>query len=184
MSKVRVILPITPVNTTFGRVLGVNTMNVNAFAEAEAELKRPGQLIPFVVGPSGQGANLTCLYEPPSGITQPPCDGPAEGNFGFMLPYLYGDAVIGTPIQCTPVASTTIASTLAKGADHIYALNSAVPGLPTIARTVPTRINSSTRSTCEPAIHAARSDRRPGNDSGDRRALALQGRRCGRAELD
>lgn len=129
MSKVRVILPITPVNTTFGRVLNVNFINVNAIAEAEAELKRPGQLIPFVVGPSGQGANLTCLYEPPSGIAQPPCDGPTQGNFGFMLPYLYGDSVIGTPVQCTPVANTTIASTLAKGADHIYALNSAVPGV-------------------------------------------------------
>lgn len=128
LSKVRIVLPVTAVNTTFGRVLGRNTIDVNAMAEAETALKRPGQLIPFVVGPTGAGANLGCLYEPPSGISQPPCDGPAEGNFGFMLPYLYGDTVLGTPVQCTPVANTTIAATFAKGADHIYALNSSVPG--------------------------------------------------------
>jgi hypothetical protein len=127
MSKVRVILPITPVNTTFGRVLNVNFMNVNAIAEAEASLKRPGQLIPFAVGPTGGAANMGCLYEPTPGQTFPPCDGPVEGNFGYMRPYLYGDVVIGTPTTCTPQADN-IAATFAKGADHIYALNVSVPG--------------------------------------------------------
>jgi hypothetical protein len=133
MSKVRVILPITAVNTTFGRVLGRNTIDVNAMAEAEAEIKRPGQLIPFVVGPTGGAANLGCLYEPPGGSAAPPCDGPTQGNFGYMLPYLYGDTILGTPIECNPLSvppnQSTIASTLAKGADHNYATNATVPGI-------------------------------------------------------
>jgi hypothetical protein len=143
LSKVRIVLPVTNVNTTFGRVLGRTTIDVSALAEAEALIKRPGQLIPFVVGPTGGGANLGCLYEPPSGIASPPCDGPAQGNFGYMLPYLYGDTVLGTPIECNPIAvppnQSTIASTLAKGADHVYALNSSVPGIANDASNCPNK---------------------------------------------
>jgi hypothetical protein len=45
-----------------------------------------------------------------------------------MLPYLYGDALLGTPIECNP-SQDSVSSTFAKGADHIYALNVSVPGL-------------------------------------------------------
>ena len=128
LSRVHIKLPITQVATTFGRLLGRNSIDVNAFAEAEAELKRPGQLIPFVVGPTGGGANLGCLFEPSTGIASPPCDGPTQGNFGYMLPSLYGDVNLNTPIACNP-PQDGISATLAKGADHIYALNSSVPGV-------------------------------------------------------
>lgn len=128
LSKVHIILPITQVATTFGRLLGRTSIDVNAFAEAEVEIKRPGQLIPFVVGPTGANANLKCLYEPPGGQAAPPCDGPAAGNFGYMQPYLYGDVNLATPILCNP-NQNSISSTFAKGGDHIYALNSSVPGV-------------------------------------------------------
>lgn len=135
LSKVRVILPVTAVNTTFGRLLGRNTIDVNALAEAGTSLKRPGQLIPYVVGPTGAGANLGCLLEPTGGQPDhrpPECRGPNSGNFGYMLPYLYGDPILGTPIECEPLAvppnQSTVAATFAKGADHIYALNISVPG--------------------------------------------------------
>ena len=129
LDKVHVILPITQVATTFGRIVGRNSIAVNANAEAEAIMKNPGQIMPFVVGPMGGGANITCVFEPPSGIAAPPCDGPTSGNFGYMLPYLYGDSTFGTPTDCNSVAQDGISSSLAKGADHIYALDPAVPGI-------------------------------------------------------
>jgi hypothetical protein len=129
LSKVHIILPVTQVATTFGRVLGRLSIAINANAEAEVIVKHPGQVIPFVVGPTGAGANINCLFEPPSGIAAPPCDGPTAGNFGYMLPYLYGDATFGTPTDCSSVGQDGISSALAIGADHIYALNPSVPGI-------------------------------------------------------
>ena len=129
LDKVHVILPITQVGTTFGRVLGRTSIAINAFAEAEAVIKKPGQIIPFVVGPAGASANINCLFEPPGGIAAPPCDGPTSGNFGYMLPYLYGDSIFGTPTNCSSVGQDGISASLAKGADHIYDLNANVPGI-------------------------------------------------------
>jgi hypothetical protein len=129
LRKVHIILPVTQVATTFGRILGRLSISVNANAEAEATLKNPGQVIPFVVGPTGANANLNCLFEPPSGIAAPPCDGPTSGNFGYMKPYLYGDPTFGTPTDCSSVSQDGISSALAMGADHVYALNPSVPGL-------------------------------------------------------
>ena len=129
LSKVHIILPVTQVGTTFGRVLGRLSIAINANAEAEILIKNPGQVIPFVVGPGGAGANVNCLFEPPSGISAPPCDGPTSGNFGYMLPYLYGDATFGTPTNCSSTSQDGISSGLAIGADHIYALNPSVPGI-------------------------------------------------------
>ena len=129
LDKVHVILPITQVATTFGRILGRTSIAINASAEAEAVIKKPGQIIPFVVGPTGANANLNCLFEPPSGIGAPPCDGPTSGNFGYMQPYLYGDSLFGTPTNCTSVSQDGIAASLAKGADHVYDLNANVAGV-------------------------------------------------------
>ncbi len=129
LDKVHAILPITQVATTFGRLLGRVSIDVNAHAEAEAEIKHPGQVIPFVVGPTGAGADLGCLFEPPSGIASLPCNGPTAGNFGYMKPYLYGDTTFGTPTDCSSVGQDGISASLAKGADHIYALNPSVPGI-------------------------------------------------------
>lgn len=130
LDKVHVILPITQVATTFGRLMGRTSIAVNAKAEAEAVIKHPGQVIPFVVGPTGAAANLGCLYQPTNGIAQPPCMGSEAGNFGYMKPYLYGDDIFNTPIECSSsVVQPGIAASLAKGADHIYALNPSVPGI-------------------------------------------------------
>jgi Flp pilus assembly protein TadG len=78
LSRFRAMLPVTSVSTTFGRVLGINSMPVNAVAQVGASVKAPGLLIPFAVGPTGGAANVGCLYEPPAGQVFPPCAGPVE----------------------------------------------------------------------------------------------------------
>jgi Putative Flp pilus-assembly TadE/G-like len=130
LSGFRAVLPVTSVSTTFGRVLGILSMPVNAVAQVGATVKAPGLLIPFAVGPTGGAANMGCLYEPPAGQVFPPCSGPEDGNFGYMRPYRYGDELMGYPPPLTSRCNfhaENIAAVFAMGADHIYALNSDVP---------------------------------------------------------
>jgi hypothetical protein len=129
LSRVFVVLPITQVQTTFGRVLGRTSIDVSAFAEVGADLAEPETLIPFVLGPTGGGSNAQCLFEPNAGLETPPCNGPEEGNFGYMSPYLYGDPIAGVPIICNPaMPDNRLSSVFAKGADHAYDLDVNVAG--------------------------------------------------------
>lgn len=127
-AKIKVLLPVDDVPTTFGRVLNRNSIGVSAYAEAELTYQRPGTVIPFVVGPTGAGTSHGCLFES-GGKPAYPCDGPDDGNFGYMDPRLYGDDVLGTPINCGQnQADDRIGASFAKGADHYYAVTTEVAG--------------------------------------------------------
>lgn len=133
LSKVRVLLPLIAVDTTFGRILGRDQVPVSAVSEAELTQGGPENILPFAVGPTGAGQSHSCVFEPGSGLNDGPCDGPDDGNFGYLMSYLYGDPVRGTPIACNSAGglndSTRIAASLAKGSDHSFLTAALVPGV-------------------------------------------------------
>jgi hypothetical protein len=132
LDKVRVVLPLINVDTTFGRVLGRDQVPVSAVAEADLTFGGPGSILPFAVGPTGAGASHACVFEPGPGINGAPCDGPVDGNFGYLMSYLYGDTVLGTPIACGSGGGypdpIRIAASIAKGSDHFFLTDLLVPG--------------------------------------------------------
>lgn len=132
LSRVRIVLPVVDVDTTFGRILGRDSVPVSAVSEAELTLGGPGNILPFAVGPTGAAQSHSCVFEPGSGLNDGPCDGPADGNFGYLMSYLYGNSELGTPIACGSAGglndSTRIAASLAKGSDHAFLTTDLVPG--------------------------------------------------------
>ena len=86
----RVWLPNRLVPTTFARVIGVDTIAVSAFAEAEIRYLETSKIIPFSL-PADAEVDY-CLDTPPNGQlpdVTPPC-GSNAGNFGFLDIHWYG----------------------------------------------------------------------------------------------
>lgn len=111
----RVFLPNDDVATTFGRVIGFASVTVVADAEAEQRLQTTADIIPFTVAGDG------CLFSNQAPQTVPPCDGPSDGNFGYLDIALHGndEPGVGTPATCSQGSTNTrIAINLAKGSDH------------------------------------------------------------------
>lgn len=115
-AKSRVLLPIDSVGTTFGRVLGMSVINVRNLAEAGQATGSSAQIVPLTLSPVG---TTVCLYSNQAPQTVPPCDGPSDGNFGYLDIALYGNEDQGTPPACTTGTGVDrIAINLAKGSDH------------------------------------------------------------------
>jgi hypothetical protein len=120
LRQARVRLPTTAVETTFGGVIGFDTVNVSATAEAGADLNHSAAIVPFAIGPTGSGSTHACLFAN-SAITLnvAPCNGPASGNFGFLDVSLYGNGTIGTPQICGAASiMQKLATNIIAGADH------------------------------------------------------------------
>lgn len=84
LSEMRVRVPdqFTPAN--FGAVVGVNQLRTSAFAHVNIDTgNAAGDIIPFGLPPSAGGPEV-CLKTSPAPHPAPPCDGPDEGNFGFL----------------------------------------------------------------------------------------------------
>ncbi len=84
----RVKVPDQTVDTTFARILGIDQLTTDAFAEATLTLDLGDKILPFglLSGPaSGQEACLKDTSGP--GALPPPCDGPTQGQFGGFNPF-------------------------------------------------------------------------------------------------
>lgn len=87
----RVRLPIESMPTAFARVIGMDTIDISALAEAEIRNSESSDVLPFSLP-----ANPTteeCLGTPPSGLLPPevaPCTGPTSGNFGMLDIWWFG----------------------------------------------------------------------------------------------
>ncbi len=78
----RVRVPDQVTDTTFGKILGVNTLTTSAFAEATLEVNPGGKILPFGLF-SGNGTGTEpCLKDTSGPALPPPCDGPTLGQFG------------------------------------------------------------------------------------------------------
>lgn len=116
LEESRVMLPHDTIETTFGRVLGIDTMTVRVAAEAKQDVETSAAVIPLTIG--GAGPDV-CLYSNQAPQTVPPCDGPSSGNFGYLDIALYGNAELGTPSTCTGgTANDRIAINVIIGSDH------------------------------------------------------------------
>jgi len=87
----RVQLPKQPVETAFARVIGIDTIDVDAFAIAQIEKNQGVQgALPFVL-PNNPGTEY-CLGTPPSGQAREVCEGPSNGFFGSADSPFFGAA--------------------------------------------------------------------------------------------
>lgn len=114
LSRSRVSLPGAVLDTSFGRVIGFNSITVRNQAEAELTIEASSVIVPF---PHAGGTD-TCLYSNQAPQTVPPCDGPNDGNFGYLDITLFGNTAMGTTTDCSNASIGRLAVNIALGTDH------------------------------------------------------------------
>jgi hypothetical protein len=116
-SLLRVRVPDQLVGTTFGKVLGADSISTFAAAVAKVENTLP---VPPIV-PYGLAGSATpgeeCFGTSSTGTAYGPCTGPSAGTFGTLLSELFGD-YYGTPNCNNPTSTNSIRITTAVGIDH------------------------------------------------------------------
>jgi len=126
-SYMRVVIPDQVIDTTFGKVLGFDTLTTHAEAVARIEtITEEDGLLPFGI-PGGTGDGETCLSSNPSGIAEPPCQGPNGGGFGAINSELFGD-FFGSPSCANPTGMTELEQNVALGIDHFVDVWSSADG--------------------------------------------------------
>lgn len=117
-SLLRVRIPDQLTETSFGKVLGFQSVSTHAVAIAKSEINSPvPPVVPFgISGAAGSGE--LCFVSSSTGTVAPPCSGPSAGTFGTVLSELFGDFV-GVPDCGNPTATQTIAVNTAIGIDHL-----------------------------------------------------------------
>jgi hypothetical protein len=118
LKKGRVWLPTTQVPTTFGRVLGTNSIAISSFSEAGSDINSSSDVIPFALGPTGGALDYGCLRDTSTSIPGTLCDGPDAGNFGYLDILFYGNETLPTVETCSGSNNERLASNIALGADH------------------------------------------------------------------
>lgn len=116
---VRVRVPNQILDTTFGKVIGFDSVAVSAAAEARIAPLGISGVLPFGLA-SGVGAgDHVCLSSAPTGLADDPCVGSDSGNFGTLKGRQFGNPLIPTTENCTasPVGGT-LAVNIAVGLDH------------------------------------------------------------------
>jgi hypothetical protein len=125
--EIRVRVPDQLVDANFGAVIGTSQLNTHALAHATfAFAAGTGGGLPFGVLNGVPIGTEICLSSAPPAQAAPPCDGPAEGNFGPVDPPQWANTDLGTLVDCTPDLDT-LKQAIALGMDHII-LPAAGPG--------------------------------------------------------
>jgi hypothetical protein len=128
--EARVWLPGTDVETSFGAVIGPNSVNVGAFAEAKLDLNQSADILPFAIGPTGAGASQSCLFaQATAQLNITPCEASSSGNFGKLDLSLYGNTTLGTSQICgNSSPQVKMAVNIAIGSDHLLEKVTDSPG--------------------------------------------------------
>jgi hypothetical protein len=111
-------LPDQLVDTSFGGVVGVDTITTAAEATVTLIGEDGGGALPFAIrGNSGSGE--VCLDTGPN--PDEPCDGNEAGSFGNIAPPLFGNEALNTYPSCDHQSSSNnyVAESIAMGIDHI-----------------------------------------------------------------
>lgn len=118
-TRIQVKLPAQTYETFFGGVVGADTFDHTAFAIAGVVSVGFGNVLPFgLPGGAGGGDGYECIKTGTSGHSEPPCGGPASGNFGYVEFAFYGNSDIGTTEDCTGHPNERRANNMAAGMDH------------------------------------------------------------------
>ncbi len=124
----RVRVPDTLVETSFARLISIDTIAVSAYAIAEIRNEESQPIMPFSLPANYTTGEEQCLATPPSGLLPgdlAPCNGPAQGNFGLLdSPFFGADKPHYTmATSCTtggnPNFNTRAPHNLAIGLDHV-----------------------------------------------------------------
>lgn len=116
---IRVNLPQLEFDTTFARLLGFDTLDTNADAIARLAPRGGGSILPFGLPSVAGEGGYVCLKDTAGGISEPPCDGSEQGNFGAIESPHYGTQPDGPPRNCTGSPKTDVlAVNIAYGIDH------------------------------------------------------------------
>jgi hypothetical protein len=116
---VRVNLPDLPFETSFGRLLGVDTLQTQADAIATVGNRGGGGILPFALVSTAADGEHACLRDASGGLAQEPCDGPDAGNFGALESPHYGTQPDGPSRNCTgSPKKDVITVNIAYGIDH------------------------------------------------------------------
>ncbi len=116
--QARVRLPTDAVDTTFGRIIGFDQIDVRATAEAIQSSLATADILPLTVG---TGSSV-CLFSNQAPQTVPPCNGPNSGFFGYLDIALHGSppAQLDNPPTCEQGSTNTrLPINITKGADHL-----------------------------------------------------------------
>lgn len=126
----RVRLPDQAVDTSFGAVIGADSVMVSAAAEAKrnAEFGGGGNVPFFVLDGTSVGAEL-CIKTNTGTQPEETCGSPSSGNFGDFEPYWYGS--IGGDLSTICNKGQTprpLARAVAMGIDHEFSRFAPFPG--------------------------------------------------------
>jgi hypothetical protein len=111
-------VPIAGFATSFGRVIGVNQINVSAQAIAQRAHAGGGGVLPFALL-GGIGGGLNCIKSDSTGNASAPCGGPQSGNFANLDIYFYGNSAMGTSTDCNGSGGNNrTPNNIALGVDH------------------------------------------------------------------
>lgn len=111
-------LPDQLVNTSFGGVIGFNSLSTRAEATVTLLGDAAGGALPFAIrGNAGSGE--VCLDTGPN--PEDPCDGNESGSFGNIAPPLFGNEALNTSPSCSSQSSANnfVPESIAMGIDHI-----------------------------------------------------------------
>lgn len=113
-SLLRVRTPDQVIDTTFGNVIGFDSLRTHASAVANLQ-PGDGNILPFGF-PSSAGDGLHCLSSGPTGLADDPCSGPTSGSFGTLKVRRFTPS----PYQGCNVAplNSVLALNIAAGSDH------------------------------------------------------------------
>ncbi len=160
-SFLRVRIPDQAVETSFGRLIGADTINTSA--TAVATLQPSGSLnglMPFAVR-GGEGSGEICLQTGPLGLAFPPCTGPQAGSFGAVLSHWIGNGFYSTTPNCrdnmlqgSNNANGILDDNIALGVDHLIgAFDGDVDGDGIVDWSYPRSVNDSNNSIISSEAH-------------------------------
>ena len=118
-SFIRVRLPDQLIDTSFGRILGINVLKTHADSVVTLLGVGGGGGFPFAVRGNAAAGEI-CLDTSTGSKIVPPCDGSESGSFGNIAPPLFGDDSLRTAPDCSgqTSANNNVPETIAMGVDH------------------------------------------------------------------
>lgn len=127
-TRVRVVIPVRNVPTALAGVIGIGSISVSAWAEAQIEFAYSAGVLPFALPSSRANDTEVCLKTGPNGHApaMPPCDGSSEGNFGPLDFSWFGNAAAGTLTQCEGPDTAQLTINTILGVDHSLSLYTGV----------------------------------------------------------
>jgi Flp pilus assembly protein TadG len=119
-TRIRVVVPTRHVPTSLAAAMGISTIGVSAFAEAQIEYSFSANVLPFGIPPSAGAAGEVCLKTGAKGtaVLTETCDGSDQGNFGTLDFTHFGAASTGTVTQCVGQTTDRLTRNVILGVDH------------------------------------------------------------------